>query len=139
MGANGKSFVTGSDDAYCWLFDMRCYCEINNFTDETILCGITSVATSNSGRLLFAGYDDFNCFVWDVTKEKNVAQVYSLYGHENRVSCLGKCDRPSFLHWQLGLSTQDLGLNRHCCEDKDPYAYRIALILQLITMNSTIF
>jgi len=87
--ANGQSFVTGSDDAYCRLFDMRCYCEINNFTDETILCGITSVATSNSGRLLFAGYDDFNCFVWDVTKEKNVAQVYSLYGHENRVSCLG--------------------------------------------------
>lgn len=87
--ANGQTFVTGSDDAYCRLFDLRCYSEINNFTDESILCGITSVATSSSGRLLFAGYDDFNCFVWDVTKNKNVAQIYSLAGHENRVSCLG--------------------------------------------------
>ena len=31
---------------------------------ESILCGITSVATSVSGRLLFAGYDDFECKVW---------------------------------------------------------------------------
>jgi hypothetical protein len=30
---------------------------------ESILCGITSVATSVSGRLLFAGYDDFECKV----------------------------------------------------------------------------
>jgi guanine nucleotide-binding protein G(I)/G(S)/G(T) subunit beta-1 len=30
---------------------------------EAILCGITSVATSVSGRLLFAGYDDFECKV----------------------------------------------------------------------------
>jgi hypothetical protein len=30
---------------------------------ESILCGITSVATSVSGRLLFAGYDDFSCKV----------------------------------------------------------------------------
>jgi len=32
---------------------------------ESILCGITSVATSVSGRLLFAGYDDFECKVSD--------------------------------------------------------------------------
>lgn len=30
---------------------------------EQILCGITSVAFSVSGRLLFAGYDDFECKV----------------------------------------------------------------------------
>lgn len=28
-----------------------------------MLCGITSVAFSVSGRLLFAGYDDFECKV----------------------------------------------------------------------------
>ena len=28
------------------------------------VCGITSVAFSVSGRLLFAGYDDFECKVW---------------------------------------------------------------------------
>jgi hypothetical protein len=31
--------------------------------NDSILCGITSVATSVSGRLLFAGYDDFECKV----------------------------------------------------------------------------
>lgn len=31
--------------------------------NEQVLCGITSVAFSVSGRLLFAGYDDFECKV----------------------------------------------------------------------------
>jgi len=53
------------------------------------VCGITSVDVSKSGRLLFAGYDDFNCFVWDITKPPENAKVYSLQDHENRVSCLG--------------------------------------------------
>ena len=60
-----------------------------------------------SGRLLFAGYDDFECKVntenpqrphellnnvlilsqvWDITRGEKVG---SLQGHENRVSCLG--------------------------------------------------
>lgn len=39
-----------------------------------------------SGRLLFAGYDDFECRVWDVTRGEKVG---SLVGHDNRVSCLG--------------------------------------------------
>lgn len=74
------------------------------YQSESILCGITSVATSVSGRLLFAGYDDFECKVclaaltlapstytnvsqvWDVTRGEKVG---SLVGHENRVSCLG--------------------------------------------------
>ena len=41
---------------------------------------------SVSGRLLFAGYDDFECKVWDVLRGERVG---SLNGHENRVSCLG--------------------------------------------------
>ncbi|GMI41977.1 hypothetical protein TeGR_g8250, partial [Tetraparma gracilis] len=53
-----------------------------------ILCGITSVAFSRSGRLLFAGYDDYNTFGWDcLSNGKNHA--FQLTGHENRVSCLG--------------------------------------------------
>ena len=38
----------------------------NSLTHEQIgepVCGITSVAFSVSGRLLFAGYDDFECKV----------------------------------------------------------------------------
>jgi guanine nucleotide-binding protein G(I)/G(S)/G(T) subunit beta-1 len=76
---DGHSFVTGSDDATCRLFDIRADRELNQYgvgrliipimylltkkQSEAILCGITSVATSVSGRLLFAGYDDFECKV----------------------------------------------------------------------------
>ncbi|KAI1170376.1 guanine nucleotide-binding protein subunit beta [Nemania sp. FL0916] len=83
---DGHSFVTGSDDATCRLFDIRADRELNSYGSESILCGITSVATSVSGRLLFAGYDDFECKVWDITRGEKVG---SLVGHENRVSCLG--------------------------------------------------
>ncbi|KAJ1733228.1 G protein subunit beta [Coemansia sp. BCRC 34490] len=83
---NGDAFGTGSDDASCRLFDLRADRELNQYTHDNILCGITSVAFSYSGRLLFAGYDDFNCNVWDVLKGSRVA---TLSGHDNRVSCLG--------------------------------------------------
>jgi guanine nucleotide-binding protein G(I)/G(S)/G(T) subunit beta-1 len=56
------------------------------YTHDNILCGITSVAFSISGRFLFAGYDDFNCNVWDTLKGE---RVFTLQGHDNRVSCLG--------------------------------------------------
>ena len=39
--------------------------ELSMFSHDNIICGITSVAFSKSGRLLLAGYDDFNCNVWD--------------------------------------------------------------------------
>lgn len=38
------------------------------YSHDNIICGITSVAFSKSGRLLLAGYDDFNCNVWDSLK-----------------------------------------------------------------------
>ena len=50
------------------------------------IAGITSVAFSKSGRLLFAGYDDFNCNVWDSMRQERAGV---LAGHDNRVSCLG--------------------------------------------------
>ncbi len=65
---DGHSFVTGSDDATCRLFDIRADRELNQYGSEAILCGITSVATSVSGRLLFAGYDDFECKVYKLVK-----------------------------------------------------------------------
>lgn len=83
---NGLAFGSGSDDASCRLFDTRCYGELNQYTHDKILCGITSVSFSLSGRFLFAGYDDFNCYVWDTLTGK---QACTLSGHDNRVSCLG--------------------------------------------------
>jgi len=83
---DGNAFGTGSDDASCRLFDLRSYSELMQYTHDKILCGITSVSFSISGRFLFAGYDDFNCYVWDTLTGK---QVCTLAGHDNRVSCLG--------------------------------------------------
>ena len=83
---NGNSFASGSDDATCRLFDLRADRELMTYGHENILCGVTSLAFSHSGRLLFAGYDDFNCNVWDTLKGERVGV---LSGHENRVACLG--------------------------------------------------
>jgi len=80
-------FGTGSDDSSCRLFDMRTFRQLNHFFSDKILCGITSVAFSGSGRMLFAGYDDFNCQVWDVLTGNQLSTLNP--PHENRVSCLG--------------------------------------------------
>lgn len=83
---NGMAFGTGSDDASCRLFDIRADRDLMKYTHDSILCGITSVGFSISGRYFFAGYDDFNCNVWDTLKGE---RVFTLQGHDNRVSCLG--------------------------------------------------
>lgn len=44
------------------------------YSHESIICGITSVALSRSGRLLLAGYDDFNCNIWDSLKAERVGE-----------------------------------------------------------------
>jgi len=82
---NGWAFATGSDDETCRLFDIRADQELAIYANG-VICGITSVGFSRSGRLLFAGYDDFNCHIWDTLRLENVG---ILSGHENRVSCLG--------------------------------------------------
>lgn len=86
------------------------------YSHDNIICGITSVAFSRSGRLLLAGYDDFNCNIWDAMKGDRAGEdsrptegrggkcgpdrfiqpsLHSpgvLAGHDNRVSCLGVTD-----------------------------------------------
>lgn len=83
---NGYAFATGSDDATCRMFDIRSDQELSVYSHDNIICGITSVAFSKSGRLLLAGYDDFNCNVWDALRAERAGV---LAGHDNRVSCLG--------------------------------------------------
>jgi len=85
---DGQAFGTGSDDSSCRLFDLRSHQELNQFTDDKIVCGITSVAFSSSGRLLFGGYDDYQAIIWDSISE-GAEPLQSLNKHENRVSCLG--------------------------------------------------
>lgn len=86
---DGKAFGTGSDDSSCRLFDLRSYQEVNSFQSDKILCGITSVAFSQSGRLLFGGYDDYNSNVWDTCTASSSGPIHVIQAHDNRVSCLG--------------------------------------------------
>ncbi|MEQ2205375.1 hypothetical protein XENOCAPTIV_024219, partial [Xenoophorus captivus] len=64
--------ITGSDDATCKLFDLRADQELITYQDSSIMCGVTSLAPSLSGRLLLAGYDDFNVNIWDMLKAERV-------------------------------------------------------------------
>lgn len=73
---NGHAFATGSDDATCRLFDIRADQEIGMYSHDNIICGITSVAFSKSGRLLLGGYDDFNCNVWDTLKQDRAGKWF---------------------------------------------------------------
>ncbi|XP_013392946.1 guanine nucleotide-binding protein subunit beta-5 [Lingula anatina] len=83
---SGDAFATGSDDATCRLFDLRADREVNVYRKESIIFGWNSVDFSVSGRLLFGGSNDYTVNVWDSLK---ALRLSVLYGHENRVSCLG--------------------------------------------------
>jgi len=90
MFPDTNCFGTGSDDSTCRLWDVRSYGQINKFSSDRIVCGITSVAFSNTGKFLIAGYDDNNCGVWSTSSASLTQQIPA---HENRVSCLGvSCD-----------------------------------------------
>ena len=49
--------------------------ELLTYTYELISSGITSVGFSLSGRLLLAGYDDYNCYVWDTLKGERAGET----------------------------------------------------------------
>uniref|UniRef100_A0A7N0T1I4 Uncharacterized protein n=1 Tax=Kalanchoe fedtschenkoi TaxID=63787 RepID=A0A7N0T1I4_KALFE len=90
---DGNRFGTGSDDGTCRLFDIRTghllqIYKPQQVDDETPQA--KCIAFSNSGRLLFAGYSDGTCYVWDTLLAKAVLDLGSLQNsHVNRVSCLG--------------------------------------------------
>ncbi|KAM5235541.1 guanine nucleotide-binding protein subunit beta-5 [Ctenodactylus gundi] len=82
---SGDAFASGSDDATCRLYDLRADREVAVYSKESIIFGASSLDFSLSGRLLFAGYNDYTINVWDVLKGSRVS---ILFGHENRVSTL---------------------------------------------------
>lgn len=71
---NGNAVITGSDDATCKLYDLRADQELITYQDSGIMCGVTSLAPSLSGRLILAGYDDFNVNIWDALKAERVGE-----------------------------------------------------------------
>jgi len=86
---DGQSFATGSDDSSCRMWDMRSCGQVNRYSSDRLLCGVTSISFSGSGRILFAGYDDFNCYGWETLAQNTNA--LEVKGHDNRVSCLTVC------------------------------------------------
>lgn len=82
---SGDSIITGSDDTTCRLYDLRADREVAVYKKDSILFGINSVDLSISGRILFAGGNDYTIHVWDTLK---CARICILYGHENRVTCV---------------------------------------------------
>jgi len=82
---DGSAFGSGSDDSTCRLFDNRAYGQLNKYCSHGVLCGVTSVAFSKTGQVLFAGYDDYNLRVWDT----RLGDLRSdIQGHDNRVSAV---------------------------------------------------
>ena len=84
----GFGFGTGSDDNSAKLFDLRAYARVNEMVNENVQCGVTSVDFSASGRVLFAGYDDCNCYGWDALLENAPVPAFTMMGHSNRVSAI---------------------------------------------------
>uniref|UniRef100_A0A6G1SPJ5 Guanine nucleotide-binding protein subunit beta-5 n=1 Tax=Aceria tosichella TaxID=561515 RepID=A0A6G1SPJ5_9ACAR len=82
---SGDSIVTGSDDTTCRLYDLRADREVAVYQKDSILFGINSVDLSISGRILFAGGNDYTIHVWDTLK---CTRICILYGHDNRVTCV---------------------------------------------------
>ena len=92
--SNGHTIATGSDDASAMMFDIRCGQMVNQLQRDNIVSGVTSVATSSSGRLLIAGYDDYSFRIWDTLRHVDSPGSAKPFaptkdGHLDRVSCVG--------------------------------------------------
>lgn len=70
---DGNRFGTGSDDGTCRLFDIRTGHQLQVYYQQhgdNDVPHVTSIAFSISGRLLFAGYSNGDCYVWDTLLAK---------------------------------------------------------------------
>ncbi|KAL2939424.1 Guanine nucleotide-binding protein subunit beta-2 [Bienertia sinuspersici] len=90
---DGHRFGTASDDGTCRLFDIRTGHQLQVYYQphgENEVPHAKTIAFSVSGRLLFAGYSNGACYVWDTLLAKVVLDLGSLQNsHTGRISCLG--------------------------------------------------
>lgn len=58
--SHGLSFGTGGEDSLIKIFDLRSYARVNELKNDSMVCSVTALAFSRSGRIAFGGYDDCN-------------------------------------------------------------------------------
>ncbi|PIA55708.1 hypothetical protein AQUCO_00700191v1 [Aquilegia coerulea] len=116
---DAQRFGTGSDDGTCRLFDMRTGHQLQVYNQQhgdDHVPMVTSIAFSISGRLLFVGYSNGDCYVWDTLVAKVVLNLGSLQNsHDGRVSCLGLSADGSALctgSWDKNLKIWSFGGHR---------------------------
>ncbi|KAJ0929095.1 putative transcription factor WD40-like family [Helianthus annuus] len=84
---DGNRFGTGSDDGTCRLYDIRTGHQLQVYSTPQQQQGgtgtdapmVTSIAFSISGRLLFAGYSNGDCFLWDTLLAKVNVNCYNFF------------------------------------------------------------
>lgn len=88
--SSGQGFGTGSEDGTARIFDLRAYNEVCKFGKvQREGEGLTSVAFSRSGRILFGGHADSNVMAWDVLSDKASPTFTFNQAHDQHVSCIG--------------------------------------------------
>jgi len=81
---NDSAFGTGSEDKTCKLFDIRYAGDLSSYDSDK---GVTSIAFSKSGKILFSSYSfSGGVKVWDTLKG---TQLSELKGHKASVSSIG--------------------------------------------------
>ena len=83
---SGDCFITGSDDGTCRLYDLRSDQELQVFTRDSIVFGVSSVDTSLSGRILFSAHDDSSINVWDIIHGERLVNYLNF--HDDKITRL---------------------------------------------------
>ena len=73
----------GCEDGSCALYDLRSGCCVNTYAQESHDAAVSSVAFSQSGRLLFGASFDNKCFIFDTLRANCVS---TLTAHDAAVS-----------------------------------------------------
>ena len=83
---SGDCFISGSDDSTCRLYDMRSDQELQVFARDCIIFGVSSVDTSQSGRVLFSAHDDSTINIWDMIHGKRMTTFLNF--HDDKITRL---------------------------------------------------
>lgn len=86
LSGSHHTFITGCADGAARLFDLRAIKPLGVYQNERNLSPLTSVAISQSGRILFTSDETGKVVMWDVFDER--ISVQTLSGHNEKITCL---------------------------------------------------